>query len=380
MLGAALLGALLPTPFATPARAQVPGDARGTCAPDVDFLGFSDVLDKTTFGGFGVSELSGITYDPQREVYYAVADRAGATRAHFFTLDIPVARGALGTPLVRDVTVLQRTSGTPYDGTTLDAEGIAVTHRGEVLVASEGGSAAGEQPEIRAFNSTGAETRSLTVPARFLIGTNNLSLESLALSRNGRSLFTANERPLPAVGDAEADGQTGDRRNRIRILRYEDRGPGGFIPAEQFYYLTEPDRAANDVGVTDLVALSETELLVLERGFVEGQGNTVRVFQVSLRGASDVSEEPTLAAPGLQPLPKRLVFDLANCPPSGATSHQVQPNPLLDNFEGMTLGALLPGGRRALVLVSDDNGAANQVMRLVAVSVPNPGGYWRQLP
>jgi two-component system sensor histidine kinase KdpD len=36
----------------------------------------------------------------------------------------------------------------------------------------------------------------------------------------------------------------------------------------------------------------------------------------------------------------------------------------------MTLGPVLPGGRRALILISDDNGGANQTTRIVALGIP----------
>ena len=121
----------------------------------------------------------------------------------------------------------------------------------------------------------------------------------------------------------------------------------------------------------EIVALSEDDLLVLERSFQSGVGNTVRVFRVSLDGTEDVSDEPSLAEPGLEPVEKELLVDLADCPPSGATTPGTQANPLLDNYESLTLGPRLSGGQRALLLQSDDNFSAGQVTRVVALGVEN---------
>ena len=64
------------------------------CAPGVDFLGFSDKLDKQTFEGTNVGGLSGLTYDASRDVYYGLVDNEGATAARFYTLRLPT--GASG--------------------------------------------------------------------------------------------------------------------------------------------------------------------------------------------------------------------------------------------------------------------------------------------
>ena len=119
------------------------------------------------------------------------------------------------------------------------------------------------------------------------------------------------------------------------------------------------------------MAISESELLVLERGFVLGQGNTVRIFRVSLDGAENVADEPSLAAPGFEPVEKVLLVDLVDCPPSGATTPGTQADPLLDNYESLALGPRLPGGRRTLLLQSDDNFSASQATRVVALGVEN---------
>jgi hypothetical protein len=332
----------------------------------VRFLGFSDALNETTFGGFAVSELSALSYDSANGTYKAVADRAGSVRSHTFDLSIGVPGLAAGVPAVTAATVLNTPGGVPYTGANLDAEGLVVRQDGTIFVASEGGSAAGEQPEIHQFGVDGAHLSTVPVPARFLIGTNNLSFESLSESPGGHALFTANEGPLAT------DGRTADLRSRIRIVRFAQDGAGGFQPAGEFFYLTEPGRTTGDVGVAELLAVSPTSLLVLERGFVAGQGNTIRIFLVSLVGAQDVTEVESLAAEGLVPLAKTLIVDLARCPDGGATipAGATQANALLDNFEGMTFGPELEGGMRSLILVSDDNGSATQTTRIVLLGVP----------
>ena len=338
---------------------------------DVRLLGFSDALNKTAFGGFPVSELSGLSYDRQAERFTAVADRAGAVQTHAFDIEIDVENLAVDAPEVAHVTVLKNGSGVPYNGFTFDAEGVVVDHRTDtVLVASESGSAVGEQPEFRRFSRDGDEVESLTVPQRFLIGTNNVSFESLSVSPNGKSLFTAMERHLPA------DGATADFRSRVRILQYEDLGDG-FEAVREYFYLTEPGRTAPDLGVAEVLALSERSLLVLERGFIPTEGNTIRVFLASLKDAEDVSGVPSLASGG-QPVEKRLVFDLANCPEADApiAPGAVQVHALHENFEAMTFGPDLSGNRQALVLVSDDNGSATQHTRVVALSVAADLGEW----
>lgn len=341
---------------AAPPRSDMP-----TCATGVDFLGFSDALNKRTYEGMSVGGLSALTYDQRRGVYYSLVDNgpAATSEARFYTLRLPTKGVALGEPQILDVTTLKDGSGQPFTASNFDGEGVTLTRRGDLLVSSE------TEPSIRRFSLDGELLEELPVPRKFKVapqgeGQRNQTFESLSPSPNGRSLFTANE------GYLLADGETADGSDRIRILRYEDRGRDGFVPAEEFFYLADPG-----LGVVEIVALSEDELLVLERGFRSGVGNTVRVYKVSLEGAEDVSDEPSLAQPGLEPVDKELLVDLADCPPSGATTPGTQANPLLDNYESLVLGPRLRGGERTLLLQSDDNFSAGQVTRIVALGVEN---------
>jgi len=77
----------------------------------------------------------------------------------------------------------------------------------------------------------------------------------------------------------------------------------------------------------------------------------IRVYFVSLRGASDVSDVASLKQYGdVRPASKELLLDLEDI------VGQLDPDfPTLDNFEGMCFGPELASGNRSLVLVSDNN-------------------------
>lgn len=221
-----------------------------------------------------------------------------------------------------------------------------------MLVSSE------TEPSIREFSRSGLLLRELRIPERFLIepegqGQANASLEGLTVSPNGRVVYSANE-----------DALLNDGEGQIRFLRHDWVHYGVTSISSQYYYQTEPGQV-----VGEILAVSETELLVLERSWVEGYGNTIRIFLTSTAGAPDVSDVDSLDGAGIDPLPKQLLVDIVNCPPGDAPNPQMQPNPLLDNFEGMALGPLVNGGYQSLYLLSDDNFNANQLTRIIALAI-----------
>lgn len=324
-----------------PASAE-PRQQDGACSPDASLLAFSDALDKTSFAGTPVAGLSALALTrPGRAL--TLVDNIGTTPARLYELSLR------GEPAVRGVTLLRRPDGTPYTGADFDGEGL-VAQGGTVLASSE------TEPSIRRFRlSDGRQVGELEVPARFRVApageaARNQTFEALAATPDGRTLYAGMEGPLSADGPG-----------LHRILRYD----GGRLSAQYAY---RPDPA---LGLVELVALGDDQLLALERGFTVGVGNTIRVYRVSATGAPDVTGVASLATLN-DPrafLGKELLLDLADCPPSGATAKQPQPNPLLDNVEGMALGAPLPGGRRVLHLISDDNGSATQITRTYTLSV-----------
>ncbi|GAA4468186.1 hypothetical protein GCM10023170_081780 [Phytohabitans houttuyneae] len=351
--------AVLPALPASSASAGWPPPSGAACAPDASLVGFSDALDKTTFAGTAVSGLSALALTGSSRGF-ALVDNIGTTPARVYDVDLDAGKRGVSAE-VRGVTVLTRADGTPYNGGDFDGEGLVVERGGKTVLASSE-----REPSIRRFRlSDGRELASLPVPARFQVtpageAAVNQTFESLTATPDRRTLYAGMEGPL------SADGRNAQGRGLQRIIEYRSWNGTSYTPVSQLAYKTDPN-----LGLVELVALGDDQLLALERGFTAGVGNTVRVYQVTATGAPDLTGVASLTSltDTRAWLGKELLVDIADCPPSGAVAKQPQPNPLLDNIEAMALGETLPGGRRLLWLLSDDNGSATQTTRVYALSV-----------
>jgi hypothetical protein len=267
-------------------------------------------------------------------------------------------------PLVASEDFTSFTVGTPL---TLSGRAGSAAWDGEGLVRIDSGFVAvtvETAPTIERFDATGARTGAVTFPAHYAEqAAGNKGLESLAVSPSGSFLFTANESALTIDGTAA----TKSRGTTVRILKRELATDTDI----ELAYRTEPLGAgagAGDMGVSELAAVSDDVLLVLERGFQAGFGNTVRIFRVDLSTGTRVDKVASLtdATPVLD---KTLLVDLSMLPSSGITHPSTQPNPILDNYESLALGPTLADGRRLLFVTSDDNASASQVARVLVLAV-----------
>ena len=252
----------------------------------------------------------------------------------------------------------------------IDPEGLVTLPNGNLLISSDGvGTEPRVPPVIVEFLPTGAFVREVPIPDRFKPNPTgpqvkgvrtNTGFESLTLSPNGNHLFTASEAAL--VQDGEMP--TFEVGSPARIVEFSRDGDS-FAPRREFVYMVEPTYrppftpglAVN--GLVELLALEGGDFLALERSFVqEAAGattprdmNRIRLFRVSLAGATDVAKVESLkGAAGIVPVKKTLVLDLSDVP---GLSPELAPS--LDNFEGMAFVAPLPDGRPAFIMVSDDN-------------------------
>ncbi|MEU0602975.1 esterase-like activity of phytase family protein [Streptomyces sp. NPDC006393] len=318
---------------AGPAAADTPTDH--ACSPSVSLDRFTDALDKTTYEGTFVGNLSALAVDRHGELA-ALSDRSS-----LFTLN----RRTL-----RPTSVVQLAD---ENGAALDSEGLVVDRDGTRLVTSE------TEPSVRRYSRDGRILDRLPVPDSLKAApagraTANQTFEGLTLLPGGRTLLASMEYAL-----------SGDTSGIVRFQTWQ-RTPGGhFRLAAQYAY-----RADDGLGVPEVQATPDGRLLVLERGFTAGVGNTVRLYLADPRHATDTSAIRNLTGqPGVRLIHKTLLTDLAACPSLGATAKQPQPNPLLDNIEGMTITGRDARGRLRVLLVSDDNQNAVQTTRFYYLRV-----------
>jgi len=328
------------------------------------FEGISDA----DFGG-----ISGLYFDPGKMEIVAISDSRASNR--YFTLAVQFDGDVISfTPT--SVTHLGEANLPDHTGTSagrrvFDPESIALAPNGNLFVSAEGIVTREPRiaPTIAEYQMDGHFVRFLPVPDKFVPEAegpqtkgiaNNLAFESLAVSPDGSRVFSAAEAALVQDGMSSSV----DEGSFARILEIGIGGDSADVVRE-YVYLVEPlkvpddfEPVAGDNGLVELLALSNTELLALERNFVQGgtpeapqRRNVIRIFRVSLQDATDVAEIFSLTdASGLVPVEKELIIDFDEI-----TSGLSPEHPELDNFEGFCWGPMLPDGSPSLIVVSDNN-------------------------
>ncbi|MET0311675.1 MAG: esterase-like activity of phytase family protein [Burkholderiaceae bacterium] len=318
---------------------------------------------ETTIGG-----LSALDYDSSRDCWYALSDdRSNLQPARFYTLKLPLSRDKFGPPLFTAVTTLRQADGRPYPsardgGDVPDPEGLRWNAAsGTLLWTSEGDARLRLAPFLRETKLDGSHVRELELPRTLRAGDgtgprDNLGFEGLALTPDGLGAWTAMEGPLHQDGEPPAVGRPG---GPCRITLWDV--PSG-QPVRQFAYLPDAIPRAPllpgtfaDNGISEILMADAHRMLVLERSYSAGVGNSLRLYVIDTREGSDTLDSPVLRPGGYTPCRKQRIADFAQL---GLAR--------LDNTEGMAWGPSLPGGGRTLVVVSDDNFNPAQVTQFVA--------------
>jgi hypothetical protein len=342
------------------------------------FLGASTIPNDAQVDGTLVGGLSGLDFNPALGQWAIISDdKSDKAPARFYWARIDLSAGSPKVTLEHAVT-LQQADGTPYPnakagGEVPDPESIRFDPSGKGLWwTSEGDRKLGLAPFLRETGLNGTFMADRAMPPIFAMNKDqergprhNLSFEGLSFTPKQDALWLGMESALYQDGPIA----TTTAGTLARFTKFDRSGK----LLGQYAYPVDPIQAVPtgknaDNGVSEVLALDDNRLLVLERSGVEGANGIwtlyIRLYQAEVGDATDIAGAPALASVQVQPMTKRLVLDLSKLPELGSIAL-----PKIDNIEGVSFGPDLPNGHRTLVLVSDNNFNPDQITQFLAFEV-----------
>lgn len=337
------------------------------------FLGEQSLPHKMQFGGTTVGGLSGIDRDPLTGTWYLISDdRWRYNPARFYTgrLDINPVTGKFTGVNITGVTTLQRPDGSPYPAygqpESADPETIRFDRWSRRLLWGHEGDRPDEaHPTIpvsdlfaRWAGRDGRHLGELPIPGNLKLTTmaggprRNFGFEGLTFTPHHIAAVVEGPRyedgELPTVEHgAPARITVWNRDGRVRAQYAYPIDP---LPAAPI-----PPTGQTDTGVSEILAIDDHRYLALERSWIEGVNYKVKLYEIDLRGATNVLDRNSLTGgEPYRPVSKRLVSDL------GTVRQPVQ------NLESLAWGPRLVTGECTLVVGSDDNFDARETTQFLA--------------
>lgn len=344
-------------------------------AMKLEYVGEASIKTGTKFSKTEIGGLSGIAFHDG--VLYALSDDKGrVNNERFYAFDLQIEKNKITlTPKkVYEITGLPLKGGKKP---SLDAEGLVRQSDGSFLIASEGNndSKPREMPRVFRVNSSGEWLEDLPLPKRFLPEATgkqtrgvqtNAAFEGLTATSDGKYIFAALERALQQdVIPNEEDG--GDW---VRIVKFE-KGESYKVRAEYAYHV-DPLMTASlpkEIfrGISEVLAISETKLLVLERGAKISPGkiwtSSVSLYLADFSKASDVSAMEKIVPDKVTAASKTKVIDFE------LDLKKQRKGKTVDNFEALSWGPKLADGRKSLLVMTDNNFSKTQTTELVVFAV-----------
>jgi hypothetical protein len=243
-----------------------------------------------------------------------------------------------------------------------DPEALRLLPRtGTLLWTSEGDARLTLDPFVREVTLDGRHLREWSLPGHLhmRVGSgprDNLALEGLAVTPDGATAWAAMEAALQQDGPVPGVGQPGGPCRFTQL----DAASGRAL--QQRAYMPDAIPRAPlvpgtfaDNGVSEVLMIDAHRMLVLERAYMAGVGNSLRLYEVDTRDGSNTLDAAQLVPGQYRPMAKHLVADFGQLGLSR-----------LDNTEAMAWGPALANGNRTLVCLSDDNFNPTQVTQFVA--------------
>jgi len=258
-----------------------------------------------------------------------------------------------GTPFIGASYNLDTSGGVPR---RYDPEGIRLLRNAHVLISDQDGPRVDEAPiqrrSVKAWHvpdmfkcAVPGMSEAAELPPVNRSGRQpNRGFEGLAVTPSGRAVAMLQS---PLIQDAGLTAKNKRSGLNVRLVEVKEVGNG----PQWVYQLGFPGN-----GISEVLALNETDFLTIERDGKDGKFR--RVFLFTTRGATDVSGVAGLPLGGLDssilPVQKRLLINMLEPgfhPPT---------TPMPEKIEGLAFGPNLPDGRRLLIITSDNDMKADE--------------------
>ena len=344
-----------------PAASVQASGAGGCNIASAELWGRTQLASELRIDGDRVGGLSGIDYRKDHGDYLAVSDDRGdngGSKAYRVVLELRPDHSIEAR--VTDAIILPRVrakgGGLSETKSGSDTESVRQATDGWLYWTSEGEFGDGQGPGLFRRRWPDGQSHRVKLPRHLVLNAlrrtgprDNRSFEGLGINSETGEIWLGLEAPLledGAIPTILAGAWT-------RIVPLAAKGHKKNV--DFFYPLAPiarqlPGKLA-DNGLSELIALPGPAFLVLERSGSQQPDGTFR-FSSSLYCAA-----PNGASTALD---KQLIASFDNLGDFDTA-----------NFEGMTFGPLLPDGRRSLVLVADNNFAANQPTIIAVLALSN---------
>lgn len=343
------------------------------CNADIQLalIGHYELPTNTQFNKQAFGGLSGIEYIGDNR-YIAISDYRGGQYGHprFYTLAIDYDATGIHDVRIEQQTDLKNANGKRFPAqATVDPESIRLAPNGHLYWTSEGNYSQQPsqriQPHLHEIKCNGDFVRAFNHPKAYNYtanqksgGRNNKLFEALAVDQQG-TVYIANEDAL--IQDGYTATEYSNSAVRITAL-----SPNTGNAIKQYAYILPkiPNNSGltfyQTNGLTELLPLGPNRFIALERAFVAGTGNTIRLVKTQITpNTTDTSQLPSLIGDDYTPMTRKLLLEIT------PTYQGIK----VDNIEGMTWGKRLKNGHRTLVLVSDNNFSERQVTQFLAFEV-----------
>lgn len=320
---------------------------------EIRFIDEFVLEDGFEFNGTLVGGLSGIDYLSDNDWVFICDD---SNNARYYNASIEMDLQGFNNVTITDVTFLLNQDNQPFDVSSVDPESIRLDPTSEGFIwTSEGNINNNVNPFVRKSNSDGTFISDINIPSRYTIDTNentgprqNGVFEGISRDYSNHNYWVTMELPLIQDGNVP----TSEGANSPIRIAYINEETGEF--ENEYAYQLDPVTRSGEFevnGVVEILSYTKDRFLVLERSFASGHddgGNDVKIYEISITNATDVSLIDTLSTTSFTPVTKTLVFDFNDI-------RDQLTNGVVDNIEGITFGPTLENGNRSLLVIADNN-------------------------